>query len=194
MTTASRQRPDPNGFRLQRAARILHQGGVIAYPTEAVYGLGCDPLNRDAVLRILAIKQRPIEKGVILIASDFDQLRPFVEPPTDAIRARIGDTWPGPATWIMPAPASTPVWLRGTHDSLAVRVTAHPLAAALCEAFGGPIVSTSANASGRQPARNPLQARLRCPGVDLILAGATGDAARPTRIRDARTGETLRAG
>ena len=181
-------------WHLREAARRVHQGGVIAYPTEAVYGLGCDPLNRDAVMRILTIKQRPIEKGMILIASDFDQLRPFVEPPTDAIWTRIGDSWPGPATWIIPAPPSTPTWLRGTHDSLAVRVTAHPLAAALCAAFGGPIVSTSANAAGRPPARSALQARLRCPGVDLVMGGATGKARQPTRIRDALTGKTLRAG
>lgn len=194
MPTAASAKIDAGGFRLQQAARVLRDGGVIAYPTEAVYGLGCDPLNRDAVQRILEIKQRPMSKGLILIASDFDQLRPFVSPLTDAIRSRIAVTWPGPVTWVMPAPPSTPVWLRGQHQSLAVRVTAHPLAAALCRAFGGPIVSTSANASGRPPARNALQARLRCPGIDLVLNGPTGGAGRPTTIRDAVSGELFRAG
>ena len=194
MTPAPGVKTHSGGFRLRHAARILRQGGVIAYPTEAVFGLGCDPLNRDAVQRILTIKQRPMTKGLILIASKLDQLLPFIRPPGDAIQARIADTWPGPVTWVMPAPPATPVWLRGTHDSLAVRVTAHPLATALCEAFGGAIVSTSANASGRPPARTPLEARLRCPGVDLILHGATGGRQNPSEIRDATTGQRLRAG
>ena len=179
-------------FALGRAARVLRSGGVIAYPTEAVYGLGCDPLNQAAVGRLLAIKQRPVDKGLILIASRLDQLRPFVQPLTREIRQRLDETWPGPVTWLLPANPATPRWLRGRHESLAARVTAHPLAAALCEAFGGPIVSTSANASGRPPARTPLQARIRCPGIDLIITGATGHLARPTPIRDAVTGKVLR--
>ncbi|HOP17149.1 MAG: threonylcarbamoyl-AMP synthase [Chromatiaceae bacterium] len=184
----------PNRFSLHRAARILRDGGIVAYPTEAVYGLGCDPLNGDAVHRLLALKQRPVEKGLILIASHVDQLTPFILPVTDTVRARLDQTWPGPATWLLPANPATPTWLRGRHTSIAVRVTAHPLAAALCEAFGAPIVSTSANASGRPPARSALQARLRCPGIDLVLSGTTGGLRRPTPIRDALSGEVLRAG
>jgi len=188
-------RPDPStSFRLRYAARVLRQGGVIAYPTEAVYGLGCDPLNRHAVHRILAIKQRPEDKGLILIASRFEQLLPFVEPPDDALRADLDASWPGPVTWLLPARPDTPRWLRGRHRSLAVRVTDHRLASALCSAFGGPIVSTSANASGRPPARTALQARLRCPGTDLIVAGPTGGLERPTVIRDAASGRVVRAG
>ena len=179
---------------LRRAARMLRAGGVIAYPTEAVYGLGCDPLNRNAVQRLLAIKQRPVEKGLILIASRFEQLAPFVQPPGGAIMRRLNETWPGPVTWVLPAGPATPRWLRGSHHTLAVRVTAHPLAAALCDAFGGPVVSTSANPSGRPPARSALQTRLRCPGVDLVVHGATGGQARPTPIRDAITGDVLRRG
>ena len=179
-------------FALRRAAEILHRGGVIAYPTEAVYGLGCDPLNQGAVEHVLAIKQRPVEKGLILIASRFEQLTPYVQPQPPEIRQRLDESWPGPITWLLPARPATPRWLRGDHPSIAVRVTAHPLAAALCEAFGGPIVSTSANPAGRPPARSPLQARIRCPGVDLIMHGATGPLARPTPIRDAVTGKVLR--
>ena len=179
---------------LRRTARVLQAGGVVAYPTEAVYGLGCDPLNRDAVHRLLAIKQRPVDKGLILIASRFGQLAPFVQPLDDAIMRRLNETWPGPVTWVLPASPATPRWLRGVYHTLAVRVTAHPLAAALCDAFGGPVVSTSANPSGRPPARNALQARLRCPGVDLVLHGATGALSQPTPIRDAITGDVLRGG
>lgn len=177
---------------LRRATRLLREGSVIAYPTEAVYGLGCDPLNAAAVQRLLAIKQRPSAKGLILIASRFDQLCPFVRVPDDALRQRLENTWPGPVTWLLPANPATPGWLRGRHRTLAVRVTAHPLAAALCVAFGGPIVSTSANSSGRPPARSALQARLRCPGVDLVVHGRTGGLDQPTEIRDAVSGATVR--
>jgi len=181
-------------FALRRAAGILRQGGVVAYPTEAVYGLGCDPLNQEAVKYVLAIKQRPVEKGLILIASRFEQLKPFVLAVPPEVQERLDESWPGPVTWLLPARPTAPRWLSGKHDSLAVRVTAHPLAAALCEAFGGAIVSTSANPAGRPPARSALQARIRCPGVDLILQGSTGPLARPTPIRDAVTGRVLRGG
>ena len=184
----------PGRFALRRAARMLAAGGVIAYPTEAVYGLGCDPLDAQAVGRLLAIKQRPVEKGLILIASHFSQLRPFVQTPTPDIRQRLDASWPGPVTWLLPANPATPRWLRGVHPSIAVRVTAHPLAAALCATFGGAIVSTSANPAGRPPARSALQARIRCPGVDLIIPGATGPLVQPTTIRDAMSGRVLRSG
>ena len=180
--------------RLHLAARVLREGGVIAYPTEAVFGLGCDPLNRDAVMRLLAIKRRPVEKGLILIASTFDQLLPFVVLPRPDLQQQLDASWPGPVTWLLPARPDTPRWLRGTHASLAVRVTAHPGAAALCNAFGGPIVSTSANILGRPPARTPLQVRLRCPGVDLVVNGPTGGLRRPTEIGDAVSGARIRQG
>ena len=183
-----------NRFNLRRAARVLEAGGVIAYPTEAVYGLGCDPLNADAVGRLLEIKQRPVEKGLILIASHFSQLSRFVQPPAPDVQQRLDETWPGPVTWLLPAEPTTPRWLRGDHRTLAVRVTAHPLASAICATFGGAIVSTSANAAGRPPARSALQARIRCPGVDLVVAGKTGPLAQPTQIRDALSGRVLRGG
>jgi L-threonylcarbamoyladenylate synthase len=186
-------RPDRvSRFALRRAAGILRQGGVVAYPTEAVYGLGCDPLNHGAVKYVLAIKQRPVEKGLILIANRVEQLEPYVLPVPPEIQEQLDQSWPGPVTWLLPARPAAPRWLRGKHDSLAVRVTAHPLAAALCAAFGGAIVSTSANPAGRPPARSALQARIRCPGVDLILQGPTGPLARPTPIRDAVSGRVLR--
>jgi len=182
------------GFQIRKAARLLRAGGVIAYPTEAVYGIGCNPLDREAVRRILEIKRRPMDKGVILIASRFEQFAPFVEKPAPEVQRQLDESWPGPVTWLLPCRPETPVWLRGRHSTLAVRVTDHPTASALCEAFAGPIVSTSANASGRPPARNALQARLRCPGIDLYLGGRTGGRERPSEIRDAATLAVVRAG
>lgn len=184
-----------NAFHLRTARRILQAGGIVAYPTEAVFGLGCDPLNPDAVMRLLAIKQRPWQKGLILIASSPEQLEPFLLPLTGDSEEMVYGSWPGPVTWLLPCRPEVPYWLRGEHRTLAVRVTAHPLAAAFCESFGSPIVSTSANLAGHEPARSAL--RVQCAlgdRVDYILHGALGDLAQPTEIRDAQTGRIVRAG
>lgn len=182
------------GHRLRLAARILRQDGVIAYPTEAVYGLGCNPWARDAVERILTIKCRDMDKGLILIAANVEQLRPFVKELTPARMAEIRATWPGPNTWLLPARDEVPRWLRGRFETLAVRVTAHPIAAALCRAFGGALVSTSANRANHPPARTALQVRLRLGAeLDAVLGGPCGGCDRPSTIRDGRTGQVLRA-
>ena len=179
--------------RFRLAARYVAGGGVIAYPTEAVFGLGCDPLNPNAVRRLLALKRRSEDKGLILIAADLAQLLPFVELLPEAAMRPVLATWPGPVTWLLPARPSTPGWLTGRYDTLAVRVTGHAFAAALCRACG-PLVSTSANQGGRPPAKTPLEVRMRLPeGPDLILHAPLGDSDRPSRILDARTGRALRA-
>ena len=184
-----------NRLRLRAAARAVKSGGLIAYPTEAVYGLGCDPRNEEAVRRLLALKRRPMHKGLILIAASFEQLEPFLQPLTQANRARLAATWPGPHTWLIPTRPDTPRWLRGRHETLAVRVTAHPLAAALCRACGHPLVSTSANRSARPPARTALAVRQQLgAALDYLLPGPTGGAAQPTAIRDLRTGNLVRGG
>ena len=181
-------------YRLREVVWRLRAGQIIAYPTEAVFGLGCDPCNVTAVRRLLAIKRRPVSKGLILIAATLAQLEPFIEPLDAVFRARLEATWPGPLTWLVPA-RQAPGWLRGTHATLAVRVTAQPLAAALCRAWGGPLVSTSANLSGRPPARNALAVRRHLGNqVDYLVPGATGGATRPTEIRDLQSGQIIRAG
>ncbi|KAA6183877.1 tRNA threonylcarbamoyladenosine biosynthesis protein RimN [Thiohalocapsa marina] len=186
------------------AARALGAGQVVAYPTEAVYGLGCDPRDVAAVRRILAMKQRTEDKGLIVIAADFEALLPFVVPLDPVRMGRILASWPGPSTWLLPARAETPRWLTGRHDTLAVRVTGHPIAAALCRAcagHGGALVSTSANRSSHPPARRALKVRLGLclganvglhAGPDLIVTGACGGDARPSTIRDGQTGRVLR--
>ena len=180
---------------MRAAVRAIRAGGIIAYPTEAVYGLGCNPLAERAVRRLLALKRRPASKGLILIAAGIAQLDPFLQPLTLAERERIAASWPGPHTWLIPAKPETPRWLRGRHDTLAVRVTAHPLAAALCRACGHPLVSTSANRSGRPPARTALAVRRQLGrDLDYLLSGSTGGAAQPTEIRDLRSGRRIRSG
>jgi len=180
---------------LRRAVETVRSGGVIAYPTEAVYGLGCDPLEDSAVERILELKGRDQAKGLILIASDLSQLLPFLASLPDAVMQTLTASWPGPVTWVVPAAPTLPFWLSGGRDTLAVRVTAHPVASALCRAAGMALVSTSANRSGQSPARTALAVRAQFgAGVDCILPGAVGDLDKPTEIREALTGKVLRAG
>jgi L-threonylcarbamoyladenylate synthase len=181
--------------RLDCAARCLLAGGVIAYPTEAVFGLGCRPLDLDAVARIIAIKGRSARKGLILIAAELAQLTPYVELPAGPRRDEILATWPGPVTWVLPARHPVPALLSGGRRTLAVRVTAHPEARYLCARANSALVSTSANRAGRRPARTPLEVRVRLgAAVDHICAGRVGDLTRPTTIRDGATGRVLRAG
>lgn len=181
-------------WHLKQAALHIHAGGVIAYPTEAVYGLGCDPYNPVATQHLLDLKNRDMAKGLILIAANMDQIEPFILPISKTIWSRISKTWPGPVTWLLPARPETPYWLRGKHDSIAIRVTAHPLASALCNTVGTAVVSSSANISNLPPARNALDVqRVFGNRVDYILHGATGKNRNPTQIRDAVSGDIIRA-
>jgi L-threonylcarbamoyladenylate synthase len=178
------------------AASRLQRGGVLAYPTEAVWGLGCDPFDEAAVLHLLALKQRAVEKGLILVAASRSQLEDLVDWPAlpQARRDAVLATWPGPHTWVVPATARVPRWITGAHDQqVAVRVSAHPVVAALCEAFHGALVSTSANATGAAPPRTlaSFDPALLV-ALDGIVEGETGGLSQPTRIRDARSGEVLR--
>ncbi|HUQ53193.1 MAG TPA: L-threonylcarbamoyladenylate synthase [Gammaproteobacteria bacterium] len=178
---------------LRHAARIVRSGGVIAYPTEAVFGLGCLPRDRAAVARVLAIKRRSWRKGLILIGADVAQLEPYVELPPAPLRSQVLGSWPGPHTWVLDARPDAPRLITGGRSSVAVRVTAHPLARDLCLAVGEALVSTSANVSRRPPHRRLLRLRRDLGGqVDYVLAGALGGLAEPTVIRDGRTGGVLR--
>lgn len=181
-------------FRLGLITRHLRQGGLIAYPTEGVYGLGCDPCNAEAVNRLLALKGRAATKGLIVIAASYQQIEPWLAPLNEAMRQPMQATWPGPVTWVAPAADWVPAWLHGGRRSLAVRVSAHPVVQALCLAFAGPLVSTSANKSGRPPARRPGQVRKLCRTCPELLPvpGALGGLSKPTPIYDALTGRCLR--
>lgn len=180
---------------LADAIAALRKGGVIAYPTEGVWGLGCDPRDEAATLRLLALKQREVGKGLILIAADEAQLAPFVamdalaSDQRDAVRA----SWPGPNTWIVPASIDAPAWITGDHDGIAVRVSAHPVVIALCDAFGGALVSTSANIATLPSPRTRTELDPRVvAGVDAVAPGETGGLLQATPIRDARDGRSLR--
>lgn len=176
---------------IEEALGFIKNGKIIAYPTEAVYGLGCDPFNQRAVAHLLAIKQRSQEKGLILLISDWLQLTPLIDARSELPWEAIKQSWPGPVTWLFPKSLSIPHWLSGEHASIAVRMTAHPVARQLCDL--DPLVSTSANISGCVPARSENDLRLQFPkGVEGVVAGALGHDDCPSTIVDALTGQRLR--
>ena len=181
--------------RIQRAAAIIQGGGIVAYPTEAVWGLGCDPFNEQAVNGILALKRRQRGMGLILIAATVNQLQPFLTHIKPEQRKQLLESWPGPNTWLVPNNGLAPDWITGGRNTLAMRVTDHPLASALCKAVGGPIVSTSANPHGLQPARSAV--KVRCyfgRALDDVLPGSVGSSANPSTIRDLLSGHIIRPG
>ena len=191
---AEKPREEGEAFRLvPQAAEALGLGKVVAYPTEAVYGLGCDPYNEAAVKKILSIKQRPEEKGLILIAAHIAQILPFIEEVDAKIWAQVSAKWPGPVTWLLPVRQSVPKILTGGYTAIALRVSRHPLVQALCEAYGGAIVSTSANIQGAMPARTYQEVIDQFSNkVDFILPGTVDLKARPSQIIDALTGKVVR--
>lgn len=182
-----------SAWQLQQAAQKIRQGAVIAYPTEAVWGLGCDPFNPTAVARLLAIKQRPVHKGLILVAASIEQFAWLLDGLSDSELRQLNDSWPGPHTWLVPHENRIPAWISGEHATVAIRVSAHPLVARLC-ALAGPIVSTSANPNGRLPAKSRLRIEQYFHGqLDMVLGGELGQHSQPSSIRDLRSGHVLRS-
>lgn len=185
-----------NIYTLPDMLQILRQQDVIAYPTEAIFGLGCDPDSEKAVNVLLKLKQRNWQKGLILIAASYDQLQPYIDDTQLNAKQRenIFSSWPGHVTWAFPKKANTPYWLTGNFNTLAVRVSDHPLVCQLCLSYGKPLVSTSANLSGCKPCRTAEEVRKQF-GPDLsILSGKIGGRIKPSEIRDALTGKQFRQG
>jgi L-threonylcarbamoyladenylate synthase len=180
-----------------QALNALNNGEVIAYPTEGVFGVGCDPDNPEAIQKLLELKQRPVEKGLILIAASYEQLLPYIDESqlTSEQLAKVQQTWPGPVTWIMPCSDKVSHWVSGQFDSIAVRVTDHPLVQKMCNAFGKPLTSTSANLTGEPPCMKTAEVYQQL-GDKLVavLEGETGGRDKPSEIRDAKTSQVLRQG
>jgi L-threonylcarbamoyladenylate synthase len=174
----------------------LRDGHVIAYPTESVWGLGCDPWNERAVTTLLYLKQRPVAKGLILIAANISQIEPFLVGLSSAQRETVVSTWTDPqapaTTWLVPLTADIPPWISGSHDRVALRVTRHLEAQALCTVFGRPLVSTSANPGGEPAAQTAESVIDYFHDQVLIVPGPTSGAQQPSVIRDAITGSVLR--
>ena len=170
----------------------LNRGGIIAYPTESCFGLGCDPRNRSAVQKILRLKKRPQTKGVILIAANFKQLQRYIAPLSAAQLQQVHSTWPGPHTWLLPKSENCPIWLTGKHPKIAVRVTAHAPAAKLCRAAGMALVSTSANVSGAKAIRTTRECLRQFGSQVLVVRGLVGKRRKPSTIQDITTGKIFR--
>lgn len=178
-------------IRTQLAAQAFRRGELVIYPTEGVWGIGCDPYNGEAVANLLALKQRPVEKGLILVAANLEQLQPYMQHLTAPQLDTLKSSWPGPHTWLVPVNEHIPFWISGGQTTVALRVSAHPVVKALCEAFGGPIVSTSANVSGRRAATSLLEVQLQFPAV-LRIPGKLTAAGKPSTIRNLQTGNIVR--
>ncbi len=177
---------------IRALAAHLKRGGLIAYPTESCYGLGCDPRNRKAVQRLLKLKQRPQSKGLILIAGNYAQLAPYLKPLSLDAQEKLRDDGARAITYLMPAKPNCPRWLRGAHDTLAVRITAHRQAAALCNALHMALVSTSANFSGGKPARTYAQCKKLFRDKVWVLPGRVGKRKKPSTIRAWAGGKIIR--
>lgn len=184
-----------NAWHFSQAARMLEAGGVIAYPTEAVWGLGCDPFNELAFDRLLELKRRPLKKGVILIAGDMKQVDPLLANLSADQLSQLEATWPGPVTWLLPDPDNRiPEWIKGDHDSVAVRVSAHLGVQGLCKAFGAPVVSTSANVGGANPSKTLFEVSTYFGNrLDYYLPGNVGKLDKPTQIRDLSSSQIIRS-
>lgn len=179
-------------WRLGQIRRVIHSGGVIAYPTEAVWGLGCHPLDAEAVQRLLWLKHRPMEKGLILVAAEIQQFDFLLWDLPQAQFAKLQLSWPGPNTWLVPHQGRLPHWITGNHATVALRVSAHPLVRQLCNACG-PLVSTSANPAGRPAARTRLRVEQYFHGqLDAIVGGSLGPQRNPSIIRDLQTDTVIR--
>lgn len=177
------------------AVEQLRAGRVIAYPTEAVYGLGCDPADEAAIRNLLSLKGRRESAGFVLIASEYSQLQPWIPVLDEALADKAMQTWPGPVTWLFPRAAHVPDYVAGKHKTIAVRITAHEPSRALCSAFGSALISTSANHTTHKPARSADEVESYF-GDQLagILAGPLGGATNPSEIRDLVSGNIIRQG
>jgi L-threonylcarbamoyladenylate synthase len=177
------------------ASQIMHQGGVIAYPTEAVWGLGCDPFNALAVSTLLSLKKRSPDKGLILIGSHIDQFNFILKGLNNSQIETMLKTWPGPVSWIVPINEHIPYWISGDHPGVAIRVSNHPIVKALCDIYGGPIVSTSANTQSHRAAKTKWQVKRyfkNNSALDFITQGVVGKRDKPSQIFDLLTQAVIR--
>ena len=176
----------------EQARKLLQQGKILAYPTEAVYGLGCDPFNQETVEKLLALKQRPVDKGLIVLIAEWDHLAPLIRCIPQSYLDKVRASWPGPVTWVFPKSPHVPSWVSGAQDTIAIRMSAHPIAHELSR--NGPIISTSANVSEQAPARTLDELHAQFPqGIDALLLGELGDQKRPSAIYDVCSSKCLRS-
>jgi L-threonylcarbamoyladenylate synthase len=180
---------------LRKAVGVLQSGKIIAYPTEGMYGLGCDPFNKDAVVKLVKLKQRQLHKGLILVGYSFEQFKDLVQQVPEEALSVISKTWPGPITWVFPATENAPKWITGNHHSVAIRISVHPVVQGLCRNFNKPIVSTSANLEGSTPIyKEDRLKKIFKNNIDMIVPGKICQEGASSEIRDVLTGKVIRPG
>lgn len=178
---------------LSQAISVINSGGIIVYPTESVYGLGCDPFNEDAVNKLLELKQRHVNKGLILIASHVRQVLPLIQPLAANDLARALKTWPGHHTWVFPKSKLVPDWVSGKYNSVAIRVSKHPVVVQLCQKLNSALVSTSANISNQSEFNSIKDIKhLFGDKIGHYLNASTGKEINPSTIHDAHTNTIIR--
>ena len=181
------------GQSIEQAVAAVKQGGILVYPTECVFGMGCDFNSESSVMRLLQLKQRPVEKGLILVASHIQQVLPLIQPIQRADLARALKTWPGHHTWVFPATKLVPKWITGRFDTVAVRLSSHPTVKSLCDYLCHPLVSTSANISGQSNVDSCQKLSLIWGNeVDYYLSLPLGEETNPSTIRLASNGTLIR--
>lgn len=173
---------------------FFNAGAVFAYPTEAVYGLGCDPANAQAVAKLFELKLRPREKGVILIADHWDKVESYVDTERlePATLTAVLDSWPSFTTYLLPKSKGAPRWITGDSPYVAIRLTSHPVVCALCTTVNSALISTSANLSGREAVKNPRELQATFGQRVIYIAGELGGENKPSAIYNAVTGELIR--
>lgn len=179
---------------LSYCIKILHSKNVIAYPTESMFGLGCDPTSKEAVLKLLCLKKRNIEKGFILVASNFNQIKRYINENSlsKKQKKKIFSFWPGPFTFLLPASSETPVWLTGKFNTIAVRISAHISIIKLCDTFGQALISTSANIENMNPSTT-CEEVFKYFGRDFpLLHGEIGNEKNPSKIINITNGKLIR--
>ncbi len=178
---------------IYQASQILHSSGVIAYPTETVWGIGCDPQQPSALSRVIELKNRDAKKGLILIAGKIEQFDFLLHDLPQEQYIKLQNSWPGAVTWLVPHNNRVHPLIHGQFSTVAIRVSSHKMVEQLCEEFGGPIVSTSANLAGQSTIKNAIQAhKFLGHDLDFILQGSLGNVSNPSRIIDLKSGRILR--
>ncbi len=178
---------------VEQGVNAIKSGGIIAYPTESVYGLGCNPFYQEAVMKILQLKGRLQEKGLIVIASHVQQILPLIKPIAPNDLARALKTWPGHQTWIFPKSPLVPPWISGAFDTIAVRVSAHPIVKQLCDSLNMPLVSTSANHANQEALCSIKDIKMQFGDkIDAFINAPLGKHSKPSKITVAHTLKQLR--
>jgi len=174
------------------AISCLKSGGIIAYPTEAVYGIGCDPYNKNSVKKITQIKKRESRKSYILVASELSQLSNLIN--INSLSEEVLNSWPGHNTWLIKPKKNIPSWLMDNENGLiAIRVSSHPEIVELCQFFKNPIISTSANISGNKILKNHHDVeKIFGSDLDYLVLGNVGEHPEPSIIKDMKTGKVIR--